>query len=41
MEMTGKGDFDLNDEGNIEYYLNGSVDPFKYINNSKRLHGCL
>lgn len=31
METTGKDDFDLNDEGNIEYYLNGSVDPFKYI----------
>lgn len=31
MEITGKGDFDLNDEGNIEHHLNGSVDPFKYI----------
>lgn len=31
MEIMGKDDFDFNDEGNIEYYLNGSVDFFKYI----------
>lgn len=31
METTGKGDFNLNVEGIIEYYLNGSVDPFKYF----------
>lgn len=31
MEITGKGDFDLNDVRNIEYSLNGSVDPLSTL----------
>lgn len=31
MQITGKESLSLNDEGNLEYYLQDSVDPFNYI----------